>query len=42
MEFVDNIFLTRVSEEPVRGGALRDTILTNKKQLVRDVRVGDE
>ena len=42
MVFVDNIFLTRVSEEPVRGGALRDTILTSKKELVRDVRVGDE
>ena len=42
MEFVDNVFLTRVSEEPVRGGALRDTILTDEKELVRDVRVGDE
>ena len=42
MEFVENIFLTRVSEEPVRGGALRDTILTKKKDLVRAVRVGDE
>ena len=42
MEFIDNVFLTRVSEEPVRGGVLRDTILTSKKQLVRDVRVGDE
>ena len=42
MEFVDNVFLTMVSEEPVRGGALWDTILTNKKRLLRDVRVGDE
>ena len=42
MEFVDNVFLTRVSEEPVRGGALWDTILTDKKVLVRDIRVRDE
>ena len=37
MEFIDNVFLTRVPEEPVKGSVVQDVILGNKEELVRGV-----
>ncbi len=37
LECVDNHFLTHVTEEPTRRGAMLDLVLTNKEGLVGNV-----
>jgi len=40
LQSIDDNFLMQVVEEPTRKGALLDLLLTNKKGLVEDVKVG--
>jgi len=40
LQSIDENFLMQVMEEPTRRGILLDLVLTNKKRLVEDVRVG--
>jgi len=37
---IDDNFLMQVAEDPTRKGALLDLVLTNKEELVEDVKVG--
>jgi len=39
LQSIDGNFLMQVVEEPTRKGALLDLVLTNKKELVEDVKV---
>ena len=40
LQCIEDNFLMQVVEEPTRGGALLDLILTNKEGLVKEVKVG--
>jgi len=40
LQSIDDNFLMQVVEEPTRRGALLDLVLTNKEELVEDVKVG--
>jgi len=40
LQSIDDNFLMQVVEEPTRKGALLDLVLTNKEQLVEDVKAG--
>jgi len=40
LQSIDDNFLMKVVEEPTRKGALLDLVLTNKKGLVENVKVG--
>ncbi|GAB0187663.1 hypothetical protein GRJ2_001231600 [Grus japonensis] len=39
LECIDDNFLLQVIEEPTRGGAMLDLVLTNKEGLVGDVKL---
>jgi len=40
LQSIDDSFLMQVVVEPTRKGALLDLVLTNKEELVEDVKVG--
>jgi len=40
LQSVDDNFLMQVVEKPTRKGALLDLVLTNKEELVEDVKAG--